>query len=87
MAARRQRDPGPRGGWGRGDVVVSRRCEALATVYDVRVRAALRRLEVRERFPPTPAGWARYVRRLRRLARRYRVSLRTLDKALWRLGL
>ncbi len=44
-------------------------------------------MEVRERFPPTPAGWARYVRRLRRLARRYRVSLRTLDKALWRLGL
>jgi hypothetical protein len=55
-------------------------------VYDVRVRAALRRLGVRERFPPTPAGWAAYVRRLRALARRHRVSLRTLDKALWRLG-
>ncbi len=55
-------------------------------VYDVRVLAALRRLGIRGRFPPTAAGWTRYVRCLRRLARRYRVSLRTLDKALWRLG-
>lgn len=55
-------------------------------VYDVRVRTALRRLGVRERFPPTPPGWVAYVRRLRALARRHRVSLRTLDKALWQLG-
>lgn len=55
-------------------------------VYDVRVRAALRRLGVRAPFPPTPAGWVAYVGCLRALARRSRVSLRTLDKALWRLG-
>lgn len=55
-------------------------------VYDVRVLAALRRLGVRERFPPTAAGWVAYIGRLRGLARRYRVSLRTLDKALWMHG-
>jgi hypothetical protein len=55
-------------------------------IYDVRVLAALRRLGLRERFPPTADGWARYVRCLRGLARGYRLSLRTLDKALWRLG-
>ncbi len=55
-------------------------------VYDVRVLAALRRLGIRDRFPPTPDGWLAYLRCLRRLARRYRVSLRTLDKALWLLG-
>jgi hypothetical protein len=55
-------------------------------IYDVRVRAALRRLGVRRRFPPTLAGWADYAALLRGLAARYRVSLRTLDKALWRLG-
>jgi len=52
-------------------------------VWDVRVRAGLRRLGRRERFPPTTAGWMAYARCLRRLARRRRVSLRTLDKALW----
>jgi hypothetical protein len=55
-------------------------------IYDVRVRAALRRAGVRRRFPPTPAGWEAYARTLRALAARHRVSLRTLDKALWRLG-
>jgi hypothetical protein len=55
-------------------------------VYDVRVLAALRRLGVGDRFPPTPDGWVAYVACLRRLARRHRVSLRTLDKALWQLG-
>jgi hypothetical protein len=55
-------------------------------VYDVRVLTALRRLGVRRRFPPTPAGWLAYIECLRVLARRHRVSLRTLDKALWRLG-
>ena len=55
-------------------------------IYDVRVRAALRRLRIRRRFPPTGEGWALYAEALRDLARRHRVSLRTLDKALWRLG-
>jgi 3-methyladenine DNA glycosylase/8-oxoguanine DNA glycosylase len=55
-------------------------------VYDVRVRTALRRLGVRTPFPPTPAGWVAYAACLRALARRRRVSLRTLDKALWLLG-
>jgi hypothetical protein len=55
-------------------------------VYDTRVRAALRRLGIRRRFPPTPAGWIAYARCLRGLARRWRVSLRTLDKALWWYG-
>ena len=55
-------------------------------VYDVRVLAALRRLGIRQRFPATAAGWIAYVACLRGLAHRYRVSLRTLDKALWRIG-
>jgi hypothetical protein len=55
-------------------------------VFDVRVQAALRRLGFRRPFAATPGGWVRYVDCLRALARRYRVSLRTLDKALWRLG-
>ena len=55
-------------------------------VYDVRVRTALARLGLRRRFPPTPAGWVAYAGCLRRLARRHRVSLRTLDKALWLAG-
>ena len=55
-------------------------------IYDVRVRMALRRMGVRRRFPPTAAGWAAYAAVLRELATRHRVSLRTLDKALWRLG-
>jgi hypothetical protein len=55
-------------------------------VYDVRVLAALRRLGVRRRFPATAPGWVAYVGCLRGLARRHRVSLRTLDKALWRVG-
>lgn len=55
-------------------------------VWDVRVRAALRRLRIHGRFPPTPASWLAYARCLRRLARRWRVSLRTLDKALWLTG-
>jgi hypothetical protein len=55
-------------------------------IYDVRVLAALRSLGLGDRFPPTPDGWVAYVACLRRLARRHRVSLRTLDKALWRLG-
>ena len=55
-------------------------------VYDVRVRAALRRLGVRRRVSATPSGWTTYVECLRRLARRRRVSLRTLDKALWLVG-
>jgi hypothetical protein len=55
-------------------------------VYDVRVLAALRRLGMRRRFPPTAPGWIAYVGCLRDLAARHRVSLRTLDKALWRIG-
>jgi hypothetical protein len=55
-------------------------------IYDVRVRTALRRIGVQRRFPPTGAGWTAYARVLRELAGRHRVSLRTLDKALWRLG-
>lgn len=55
-------------------------------IYDVRVRAALRRSGDRRRFPPTPAGWEAYATTLRALARRHRVPLRTLDKALWQLG-
>jgi hypothetical protein len=55
-------------------------------VYDVRVLAALRRLGIRRRFPATAAGWTGYVDCLRALAARHRVSLRTLDKALWRIG-
>jgi hypothetical protein len=55
-------------------------------IYDVRVRAALRRMGIRRRFPPTGAGWTAYAAVLRELAGRRRVSLRTLDKALWRLG-
>lgn len=55
-------------------------------IYDVRVRTALRGLGIRERFPPTPGGWTAYVGCLRTLARRWRVSLRTLDKALWLRG-
>ena len=55
-------------------------------IYDVRVRAALRRIGVRRRFPPTGTGWGAYAAVLRDLAARHRVSLRTLDKALWRLG-
>jgi hypothetical protein len=55
-------------------------------IYDVRVRAALRAIGVHRRFPPTPAGWSDYGAHLRALAARHRVSLRTLDKALWLLG-
>jgi hypothetical protein len=55
-------------------------------IYDVRVRTALRRTGVGRRFPPTAAGWAAYAAVIRELADRHRVSLRTLDKALWRLG-
>ena len=55
-------------------------------IYDVRVRTALRRVGVKRRFPPTASGWALYAAVLRELAVRHRVSLRTLDKALWRLG-
>jgi hypothetical protein len=55
-------------------------------VYDVRVLAALRRLGIRRGFPPTASGWNAYVACLRGLAWRYGVSLRTLDKALWRIG-
>jgi hypothetical protein len=55
-------------------------------IYDVRVRAALGRLGFRTRFPPTLAGWVSYAETVRALAVRYRVSLRTLDKALWRFG-
>jgi hypothetical protein len=55
-------------------------------IYDVRVRAALRRIGIRRRFPPTASGWAEYAAVLRALGARYGVSLRTLDKALWRLG-
>lgn len=55
-------------------------------IYDTRVRAALRGLGSRERFASTPAGWIAYGHHLRRLARRRRVSLRALDKALWLVG-
>ncbi len=55
-------------------------------VWDVRVRAALARLGAAGRFPATPGGWASYAAHLRALARRHRVTLRTLDKALWQLG-
>jgi len=67
-------------------VVLHFAAPARYPVYDVRVLTALRRLGGRRRFPPTPAGWLGYVECLRALARRHRVSLRTLDKALWRLG-
>src|SRR5262245_28441089 len=49
-------------------------------IYDVRVRAALRRIGIRRRFSPSGAGWAAYAAVLRELAARHRVSLRTLDK-------
>ena len=55
-------------------------------VMDVHVRAALPRLRVRERVSNSPDGWVRFCVALRRLSSRYRVSLRTLDKALWMLG-
>jgi hypothetical protein len=55
-------------------------------VYDVRVRQALRRLGLRRSFPPTASGWMAYTAILSRLAAGFQVSLRTLDKALWRLG-
>jgi hypothetical protein len=55
-------------------------------IYDVRVRSALRRVGWRRPFPPTPDGWEAYTAVLRALAARHRVSLRTLDKALWRVG-
>src|SRR5262245_27084844 len=55
-------------------------------IYDVRVRVALRRTGSRRRFSPTPSGWEAYAAVLRALAARHGVSLRTLDKALWRLG-
>ena len=55
-------------------------------IYDVRVRTALRRMGRRRRFAPTAAGWAAYAALLRELGARHRVSLRTLDKALWLLG-
>jgi hypothetical protein len=55
-------------------------------IYDVRVRAALRRLGIRRRFPSTGEGWTMYAAVLRDFARHHRVSLRTLDKALWQLG-
>src|SRR5262245_7897851 len=55
-------------------------------IYDVRVRGALRRIGVQRRFPPSGAAWAEYAAVLRQLAARHRVSLRTLDKALWRIG-
>jgi hypothetical protein len=55
-------------------------------IYDVRVRAALRGIGVRRRFAPTADGWVTYASTLRGLAARHRVSLRTLDKALWLLG-
>ena len=55
-------------------------------IYDVRVRAALRRMGVR-RAVPADRGRVGGVRgRPPGLAARHRVSLRTLDKALWRLG-
>ena len=55
-------------------------------IYDVRVRTALRRMgDPRQRFPPTAAGWAAYAAVLRGIGPRHHVSLRTLDKALWRL--
>jgi len=55
-------------------------------IYDVRVRTALRRLGIRRRFPATGEGWVTYAAVVRALARHHRVSLRILDKALWRLG-
>jgi hypothetical protein len=55
-------------------------------VLDVNVLAALQRLGLREGFPNTPDGWIRLCAELRRLRSDYRVSLRTLDKALWMLG-
>jgi hypothetical protein len=55
-------------------------------VLDVNVLAALRRLGARESFPKSPEGWVRFCGALRRLRSHYRLSLRTLDKALWVLG-
>ena len=49
-------------------------------ILDVR---ALESLGVRRRSTYTPKFWAEYVRICRRLTTENRVSLRTLDKALW----
>lgn len=55
-------------------------------VLDVNVLAALPRLGLRDRVSKSPAGWDRLCAAVRRLHSRYRLSLRTLDKALWMLG-
>ena len=54
-------------------------------IFDFHVWRTLRKAGLWKR-PVTDAGigsWAEYVRIMRRLARRYRVSLRDLDKALY----
>jgi hypothetical protein len=55
-------------------------------VLDANVLAALPRLGLRDRVSKSPAGWVRLCAAVRRLRSRYRLSLRTLDKALWILG-
>lgn len=56
-------------------------------ILDAYVRTALRALGRLPRAPvASPAGWPAYCAVLRVLAREHRVSLRTLDKALWTLG-
>ena len=55
-------------------------------VLDVNVLAALPRLGLRDRVSKSPAGWVRLCAAVRRLRSRHRLSLRTLDKALWILG-
>ena len=56
-------------------------------ILDAHVQTALRALGRLPRAPvASPAGWPAYCAVLRVLAREHRVSLRTLDKALWALG-
>lgn len=58
-------------------------CPEACPILDVR---ALQSLGVRGRPGHTPAFWAAYVEACRGLAARHRVSLRTLDKALWQFS-
>lgn len=56
-------------------------------ILDTYVTTALGALGRLPGVPATsPAGWPAYCEALRALSREHRVSLRTLDKALWTLG-
>lgn len=55
-------------------------------ILDAYVATALGALGRLPRSPASPSGWPAYCAALRALAREQRVSLRTLDKALWMLG-